>query len=138
MSLQLILFYHVQLGLVYCMDYLEKNIDWLESKLKPLLKGQYSRPTLAWTCNFLFFVIINHPGFLALRFDSPNFKGNSMVFFWFDLAKAGPLDLYQRNIDLHQFLWVFNYYVEINLFPYHFVCRVCDCFLIYTIPVICV
>ena len=26
-------------GLVYCMDYLEKNIDWLESKLKPLLKG---------------------------------------------------------------------------------------------------
>ncbi|PKU73195.1 hypothetical protein MA16_Dca019776 [Dendrobium catenatum] len=28
-------------GLVYCMDYLEKNIDWLLSKLKPLLKGQY-------------------------------------------------------------------------------------------------
>ncbi|KAI3500240.1 hypothetical protein L1887_36058 [Cichorium endivia] len=26
-------------GLAYCMDYLEKNIDWLESKLKPLLKG---------------------------------------------------------------------------------------------------
>ncbi|RHN57583.1 putative GPN-loop GTPase, P-loop containing nucleoside triphosphate hydrolase [Medicago truncatula] len=26
-------------GLVYCMDYLEKNIDWLEAKLKPLLKG---------------------------------------------------------------------------------------------------
>nr|GEZ08317.1 GPN-loop GTPase 2 [Tanacetum cinerariifolium] len=25
-------------GLLYCMDYLEKNIDWLESKLKPLLK----------------------------------------------------------------------------------------------------
>ncbi|CAN4122881.1 unnamed protein product [Withania somnifera] len=25
-------------GLVYCMDYLEKNIDWLKSKLKPLLK----------------------------------------------------------------------------------------------------
>ncbi|KAG6508061.1 hypothetical protein ZIOFF_033418 [Zingiber officinale] len=24
-------------GLVYCMDYLEKNIDWLESKLKPFL-----------------------------------------------------------------------------------------------------
>ncbi|KAL3340347.1 hypothetical protein AABB24_028800 [Solanum stoloniferum] len=28
-------------GLVYCMDYLEKNIDWLESKLKPLLKEHY-------------------------------------------------------------------------------------------------
>lgn len=23
------------------MDYLEKNIDWLESKLKPLLKGYF-------------------------------------------------------------------------------------------------
>ncbi|CAH2068820.1 unnamed protein product [Thlaspi arvense] len=29
------------LGLVYCMDYLEKNIDWLESKLKPFLKDHY-------------------------------------------------------------------------------------------------
>lgn len=28
-------------GLVFCMDYLEKNIDWLESKLKPLLKDHY-------------------------------------------------------------------------------------------------
>ncbi|KAL9681464.1 hypothetical protein QQ045_013249 [Rhodiola kirilowii] len=28
-------------GLVYCMDYLEKNIDWLEAKLKPLLKDHY-------------------------------------------------------------------------------------------------
>ncbi|XP_075516885.1 GPN-loop GTPase QQT1 [Primulina tabacum] len=28
-------------GLIYCMDYLEKNIDWLESKLKPLLKDHY-------------------------------------------------------------------------------------------------
>ncbi|CAL4887351.1 unnamed protein product [Urochloa decumbens] len=27
-------------GLVYCMDYLEKNIDWLEEKLKPLIEGQ--------------------------------------------------------------------------------------------------
>ncbi|KAL2894980.1 GPN-loop GTPase QQT1 [Bienertia sinuspersici] len=27
--------------LVYCMDYLEKNIDWLESRLKPLLKDHY-------------------------------------------------------------------------------------------------
>lgn len=28
-------------GLVYCMDYLESNIDWLESKLKPLLEDHY-------------------------------------------------------------------------------------------------
>lgn len=24
-----------------CMDYLERNIDWLEEKLKPFLKGYY-------------------------------------------------------------------------------------------------
>lgn len=29
-------------GLVYCMDYLEKNIDWLHAKLKPLIKGTAS------------------------------------------------------------------------------------------------
>ncbi|KAL1832089.1 hypothetical protein ACET3Z_001740 [Daucus carota] len=28
-------------GLVYCMDYLAKNIDWLQSKLEPLLKDHY-------------------------------------------------------------------------------------------------
>ncbi|KAG9443349.1 hypothetical protein H6P81_014689 [Aristolochia fimbriata] len=28
-------------GLIYCMDYLEKNIDWLESKLEPLLNDHY-------------------------------------------------------------------------------------------------
>ncbi|GAB4852356.1 GPN-loop GTPase qqt1 [Ancistrocladus abbreviatus] len=28
-------------GLVYCMDYLEKNVDWLQSKLEPLLKDHY-------------------------------------------------------------------------------------------------
>jgi hypothetical protein len=26
-------------GLVFCMDYLEKNIDWLKDKLEPLIKG---------------------------------------------------------------------------------------------------
>ncbi|XP_047953101.1 GPN-loop GTPase QQT1 isoform X1 [Salvia hispanica] len=31
----------MQLGLVYCMDFLDKNIDWLEAKLKPLLKDHY-------------------------------------------------------------------------------------------------
>jgi hypothetical protein len=29
------------IGLVYCMDYLERNIDWLEEKLKPLIEGEY-------------------------------------------------------------------------------------------------
>lgn len=33
----------VSIGLVYCMDYLEKNIDWLESKLKPFLEGSYKK-----------------------------------------------------------------------------------------------
>ncbi|KAA3476522.1 GPN-loop GTPase 2-like [Gossypium australe] len=33
--------FYVQSGLVYCMDYLEKNIDWLQSKLEPLLKDHY-------------------------------------------------------------------------------------------------
>jgi len=28
-------------GLVYCMDFLEKNIDWLQSKLEPLAKDHY-------------------------------------------------------------------------------------------------
>lgn len=28
-------------GLVYCMDYLEKNIDWLKAKLKPFEKDSY-------------------------------------------------------------------------------------------------
>lgn len=28
-------------GLVYCMDYLAKNVDWLQSKLEPLLKDHY-------------------------------------------------------------------------------------------------
>ena len=30
-------------GLVYCMDYLEKNIDWLQDKLRPLVKGSVSK-----------------------------------------------------------------------------------------------
>ena len=29
-------------GLVYCMDFLEKNIDWLQSKLEPLIKGWHN------------------------------------------------------------------------------------------------
>ncbi|XP_022977082.1 GPN-loop GTPase 2 [Cucurbita pepo subsp. pepo] len=28
-------------GLVYCMDYLEKNIDWLQGRLAPLLRDHY-------------------------------------------------------------------------------------------------
>nr|XP_018632812.1 GPN-loop GTPase QQT1 isoform X2 [Nicotiana tomentosiformis] len=40
-NLLFIIFSILFVGLVYCMDYLEKNIDWLESKLKPLLKEHY-------------------------------------------------------------------------------------------------
>ncbi|XP_024358558.1 GPN-loop GTPase QQT1 isoform X2 [Physcomitrium patens] len=28
-------------GLVFCMDYLEKNLDWLQEKLRPLIKDHY-------------------------------------------------------------------------------------------------
>ncbi|GLT77379.1 hypothetical protein SLA2020_489730 [Shorea laevis] len=36
------LWFHTLLpGLVYFMDYLEKNIDWLESKLQPFLEDHY-------------------------------------------------------------------------------------------------
>lgn len=31
-------------GLVYCMDFLEMNIDWLEEKLKPLIEGECGVP----------------------------------------------------------------------------------------------
>ncbi|XP_066354710.1 uncharacterized protein [Miscanthus floridulus] len=34
-------FPHPPAGLVYCMDYLEKNIDGLEGKLKPLIEDHY-------------------------------------------------------------------------------------------------
>ncbi|KAL8059705.1 hypothetical protein ABFX02_03G104300 [Erythranthe guttata] len=48
-------------GLVYCMDYLEKNIDWLESKLKPLLKDHY--------------LLFDFPGQVELFFLHENAKG---------------------------------------------------------------
>lgn len=35
-------------GLVYCMDYLEKNIDWLEKRLEPLAKGGMPCSLLSW------------------------------------------------------------------------------------------
>ncbi|KXG20283.1 hypothetical protein SORBI_3010G180500 [Sorghum bicolor] len=28
-------------GIVYCMDYLEKNIEWLQEKVKPLIEDHY-------------------------------------------------------------------------------------------------
>ncbi|GER52541.1 GPN-loop GTPase [Striga asiatica] len=48
-------------GLIYCMDYLEKNIDWLESKLKPLLKDHY--------------LLFDFPGQVELFFLHENAKG---------------------------------------------------------------
>ncbi|KAK4396802.1 GPN-loop GTPase QQT1 [Sesamum angolense] len=49
-------------GLVYCMDYLENNIDWLESRLKPLLK-ELLPSTIQVTrevCECLAPFVINH------------------------------------------------------------------------------
>lgn len=36
-------------GLVYCMDFLSKNIDWLEQKLKPLARGKTPTSILSET-----------------------------------------------------------------------------------------
>ncbi|WCJ29243.1 GPN-loop GTPase QQT1 [Euphorbia peplus] len=47
-------------GLVYCMDYLEKNIDWLQSKLVPLIKDHY--------------LLFDFPGQVELFFLHPNAK----------------------------------------------------------------
>lgn len=34
-------------AMIYCMDYLWKNMDWLVDKLEPLQKGRYSHPLSA-------------------------------------------------------------------------------------------
>ncbi|KAM0916942.1 hypothetical protein ACQ4PT_009933 [Festuca glaucescens] len=53
-------------GLVYCMDYLEKNIDWLEEKLKPLIEAECRLP-FSSTILQLFVVTADH----YLLFDFP-------------------------------------------------------------------
>ncbi len=30
----------IDAGLVYCMDYVRENLDWLHERLKPLIKGE--------------------------------------------------------------------------------------------------
>ncbi|KAK8961940.1 hypothetical protein KSP40_PGU001634 [Platanthera guangdongensis] len=47
-------------GLIYCMGYLEKNIDWLISKLRPLLKDHY--------------LLFDFPGQVELFFLHPTAK----------------------------------------------------------------
>ncbi|KAF3446545.1 hypothetical protein FNV43_RR11725 [Rhamnella rubrinervis] len=47
-------------GLLYCMDYLEKNVDWLQAKLEPLLKDHY--------------LLFDFPGQVELFFLHPNAK----------------------------------------------------------------
>ncbi|CAL5360881.1 unnamed protein product [Camellia sinensis] len=64
----------------------------------------------------------------SIRPISKVILGVFFFFFGFDLSKAGPLSKEYRSSSVY--LWVFNYLVENNLFPYHFVYRVCDCFLI--------
>ena len=33
--------YHCTTGLIYCMDYLAQNLEWLKDKLDPLQKGVF-------------------------------------------------------------------------------------------------
>lgn len=33
-------------GLLYCMEFLKENIDWLEERLAPLVKGSHRHPLL--------------------------------------------------------------------------------------------
>ncbi|VVB07546.1 unnamed protein product [Arabis nemorensis] len=47
-------------GLLYCMEYLEKNIDWLEAKLKPFLKDHY--------------ILFDFPGQVELFFNHESTK----------------------------------------------------------------
>ncbi|KAF3791141.1 GPN-loop GTPase 2 [Nymphaea thermarum] len=48
-------------GLVYCMDYLEKNIDWLQSKLEPLTANDH-------------YLLFDFPGQVELFFLHQNAK----------------------------------------------------------------
>ncbi|KAK6938580.1 GPN-loop GTPase [Dillenia turbinata] len=78
-------------GLVYYMDYLEKNIDWLESKLEPITKGK--RPILVFLLQNLMPVVIlmrtrwelslgdvlagiknKGPGLIGIKCDPENFS----------------------------------------------------------------
>lgn len=38
-------------GLVYCMDYIVSNMDWLREQLKPLEEGGQRAPRLARSCS---------------------------------------------------------------------------------------
>ncbi|KAG6747614.1 hypothetical protein POTOM_047503 [Populus tomentosa] len=63
-------------GLVYCMDYLEKNIDWLQSKLEPLLKGHvwssYSVESVDSVADH--YLLFDFPGQVELFFLHSNAK----------------------------------------------------------------
>ncbi|CAN6442106.1 unnamed protein product [Victoria cruziana] len=48
-------------GLVYCMDYLEKNVDWLQSKLEPLIAKDH-------------YLLFDFPGQVELFFLHQNAK----------------------------------------------------------------
>ncbi|XP_038715865.1 GPN-loop GTPase QQT1 isoform X2 [Tripterygium wilfordii] len=69
-------------GLVYCMDYLEKNIDWLQSKLEPLLKDHY------------------------LLFDFP---GQVELFFLHSNAKNVIMKLIKKLNLREEFHWVLHF-----------------------------
>ncbi|KAL0338844.1 UNVERIFIED_CONTAM: GPN-loop GTPase QQT1 [Sesamum angustifolium] len=59
-------------GLVYCMDYLENNIDWLESRLKPLLKEIIHKSNQTVFLQIIIF--FDFPGQVELFFLHQNAK----------------------------------------------------------------
>ena len=50
-------------GLLYCMEYLERNMDWLQERLSPLIEGKMSvstcvlSSTMLWTTGVLMKVL---------------------------------------------------------------------------------
>ncbi|XP_075511863.1 GPN-loop GTPase QQT1-like isoform X2 [Primulina tabacum] len=86
-------------SLIYCMDYLEKNIDWLESKLKPLLKvtsyNQNTQTCLEMTALLPFQDVIL-PDDHYLLFDFP---GQVELFFLHENAKRVIMKL-MKDLNL--------------------------------------
>ena len=50
-------------GLLYCMEYLERNMDWLQERMGPLIEGKMSvsicvlSSTMPWTTGVLMKVL---------------------------------------------------------------------------------
>ncbi|GAY67713.1 hypothetical protein CUMW_258780, partial [Citrus unshiu] len=88
-------------GLVYCMDYLEKNIDWLQSKLEPLLKDHY--------------LLFDFPGQVELFFLHSNAKNVIMRLIKNDPGKYVSALLLSLSTMLHLELPHVNVLSKIDL-----------------------